>query len=145
VILPLLQQANGGVRPVAGASDPPASLFEIMLACTEGRLAQVARRVCWQSGACATVVLASPGYPGPYPKGAPIDGLDAVAQLDGVVIFHSGTAACDGQVITAGGRVLAVSALGADLPSALRRAYSAVESIHFNGMHYRTDIGRVKP
>ncbi|MCL5995462.1 MAG: phosphoribosylamine--glycine ligase [Chloroflexi bacterium] len=137
VILPLLDQAAG--------RDAPASLFEIMLACAQGQLDQVAPRVQWRPGACATVVLAARGYPGAYPKGLPITGLDEAARLDDVVVFHAGSALKDGQPVTAGGRVLAVSALGNDLPAALRRAYSAVECIHFDGMHYRKDIGRLKP
>ena len=115
-------------------------LAEIMLACVEGRLDQVDVR--WRRGACATVVLASQGYPGVYPKGRPISGLDEAAGCEAVAVFHAGTARRDGHVVTAGGRVLAVSATGDDLPSALARAYAGVERIHFEGMHYRRDIGR---
>jgi phosphoribosylamine--glycine ligase len=115
-------------------------LLEIMLACVEGRLDQVDVR--WRRGACATVVLASAGYPGSYPKGLSISGLDNVAGCDDVVVFHAGTAHQAGRVATAGGRVLAVSALGADLSSALAGAYAGVERIHFEGVHYRRDIGR---
>jgi phosphoribosylamine--glycine ligase len=115
-------------------------LAEIMLACVEGRLDQI--EVRWQRGACATVVLASEGYPGAYPKGRPISGLDGAAGRAAVAVFHAGTARQDGRVVTAGGRVLAVSATGDDLPAALSRAYAGVECIHFEGMHYRKDIGR---
>lgn len=113
-------------------------LVDILLACVEGRLDQV--EVGWRPGACATVVLASPGYPGAYPKGLPISGLDEVAGGD-VVVFHAGTARRGGRVVTAGGRVLAVSGLGPDLPAALRRAYASIERIRFEGVHFRRDIG----
>jgi phosphoribosylamine---glycine ligase len=115
-------------------------LAEIMLACVEGRLDQI--EVRWRRGACATVVLASEGYPGAYPKGRPISGPDEAAGREAVAVFHAGTARRDGRVVTAGGRVLAVSATGDDLPSALTRAYAGVECIHFEGMHYRKDIGK---
>lgn len=116
-----------------------ADLYEILLACTEGRLDEVGSH--WQRGACATVVLASPGYPGNYPKGLPISGLET--QSEGVVVFHAGTVRKDGKVVTAGGRVLSVSGVGRDLPTALRRAYAHIEHIHFEGMHFRRDIGSV--
>jgi phosphoribosylamine--glycine ligase len=119
-------------------------LLEIMLACTEGKLAEVAPHVQWHPGACATVVLASGGYPGHYPKGLPISGLAQADQRQDVKVFHAGTALQDQQVVTAGGRVLAVSALDADLPAALQRAYAAVTDIHFDQMHYRTDIGKIR-
>ncbi len=131
VILPLLDQTSPGA----------ASLAEIMLACAEGRLAEVAPRIRWRAGACATVVMAAPGYPGPYPKGLPISGLSDAAALDDVMVFHAGTALRDDRVVTAGGRVLAVSGLGPDVPAALARAYAGVARIHFEGAHYRRDIG----
>jgi phosphoribosylamine--glycine ligase len=116
-------------------------LFAIAKACVEGRLDQIDIR--WNQGACATVVLASPGYPDHYPKGLPISGLDKAAQHAGVSVFHAGTAVDgSGQAVTSGGRVLNVSAVGSDLPEALRRAYGAVEDIHFEGMHFRRDIGK---
>ncbi|MBN1311934.1 MAG: phosphoribosylamine--glycine ligase [Anaerolineae bacterium] len=125
VILPLLES----------------DLFEIAKACAEGRLDEVDIR--WNDGGCATVVLASPGYPGSYPKGLPISGLDKAAQHEGVTVFHAGTAFDgSGQLVTNGGRVLNVSAEGSDLPEALRRAYSAIDDIHFDGMHFRRDIGK---
>ncbi|MGQ9813774.1 MAG: phosphoribosylamine--glycine ligase [Candidatus Roseilinea sp.] len=133
VILPLLDQASAGA----------ASLAEIMLACVEGRLAEIAPRIRWRAGACATVVMAAPGYPGPYPKGLPISGLAEAAALDGVMVFHAGTSLEDHRVVTSGGRVLAVSGLGADLPAALERAYAGVSRIHFDGAHYRRDIGKL--
>ena len=115
-----------------------ADLYEILSACVDGKLDEVGSH--WIRGACATVVLSSPGYPGDYPKGLPISGLDA--QSDDVVVFHAGTELKDGQVVTAGGRVLAVSGRASDLPTALQRAYAHIEHIHFEGMHYRHDIGQ---
>ncbi len=88
------------------------------------------------------VVLASGGYPGPYEKGFPIAGLDEAANVPGVMVFHAGTAHGAGGIVTAGGRVLGVTAVADDLPSALERAYEAVARISFEGMHYRRDIGR---
>jgi phosphoribosylamine--glycine ligase len=116
-------------------------LLEIMLACVAGRLDEVS--IHWREGACATVVLASPGYPDSYPKGLPISGLDSFSQ-DSMMVFRAGTRYQNEQLVTAGGRVLAVSALGLDLPDALQKAYSGLERIHFEGMHYRRDIGRIR-
>jgi phosphoribosylamine--glycine ligase len=90
----------------------------------------------------ASVAVASGGYPGDYPKGLPITGIDEAEKLDDVVIFHAGTAVKDGQLVTAGGRVLNVTAIGPTLDEALSKTYAAVKLIHFEGMHYRTDIGR---
>lgn len=100
------------------------------------------QRVDWQPGAAATVVLASAGYPAAYETGRPITGLAEAGALPGVIVFHAGTArAEDGRLLTAGGRVLNVTGLGADLAQALDRAYAAVELIRFEGRHFRTDIG----
>ena len=115
-----------------------ADLYEILSACVDGKLDDVGSH--WIRGACATVVLSSPGYPGDYPKGLSISGLDA--QSDDVVVFHAGTALQDGQAVTAGGRVLSVSGRGNDLPTALQRVYAHIEQIRFDGMHYRHDIGQ---
>lgn len=113
-------------------------LVDIFEACLKGRLADM--KVRWHSGAAATVVLASAGYPGHYERGKLISGLDAVQSMEDVVIFHAGTKRIGNDVVTNGGRVLNVSAVGGTLPSALRRAYAAVEKIHFDGMHFRRDI-----
>lgn len=91
-------------------------------------------------GASATVIAASAGYPGKYASGKPIAGLDSSSD-DGVVIFHAGTAMKDGQIVTAGGRVLAVTAEAADLREALDRIYQRIKTISFEGMQYRRDIG----
>jgi phosphoribosylamine--glycine ligase len=115
-------------------------LYEIFTACAEGRLDP--KSVSWKPGFAVTVVLASAGYPGSYPKGLPITGIDEAEKMDGVVVFHAGTAVKDGQLVTAGGRVLNVTATGVSLDEALDKAYAAVKLIHFDGMHYRTDIGR---
>jgi phosphoribosylamine---glycine ligase len=94
----------------------------------------------WDPQAAVTVVLASAGYPGKYETGKPISGLDDAAKLGDVQIFHAGTKRADGSVKTAGGRVLAVTALGSTLGAARTRAYEAVSRIHFDGCHYRRDI-----
>lgn len=114
-------------------------LAEILTACTEGRLAEHLPR--WRAGACATIVLASPGYPGAYPKGLPIQGLDA--QTADVIVFHAGTTRQGDQIVTAGGRVLTVSGCGDSLATALASAYTHIRKLSFDGMHYRRDIGRI--
>lgn len=113
-------------------------LVDIIDAILENRLDRI--EVKWKEQASICVVLASGGYPGPYEKGKVIGGLDNLPE--GVVVFHSGTAEKDGEIVTAGGRVLGVTAVGPDIPSAIKSAYAAVEKIHFDGMHYRRDIGR---
>ncbi|CEP67588.1 Phosphoribosylglycinamide synthetase [Moorella glycerini] len=112
-------------------------LVELMLATINGALAST--KIDWYPGAAAGVVLAAGGYPGPYAKGTPIAGLEAVPP--GVEVFHAGTALVDGQVVTAGGRVLCVTARGEDLRAALERVYAGIKAINFVGMHYRRDIG----
>ena len=94
----------------------------------------------WDERAAVTVVLASDGYPGKYEIGEPISGLDDARKLDAVQIFHAGTKRADGKVLTAGGRVLAVTALGSTIAHARERAYEAVSLVHFEGSHYRRDI-----
>jgi phosphoribosylamine--glycine ligase len=115
-------------------------LYEIFNTCARGKLDP--ESVKWQPGFAATVVLTSGGYPGSYPKGLPITGINEAEKLDDIVVFHAGTAIKDGQLVTAGGRVLNVTATGATLDTALDKAYTAVKLINFEGMHYRTDIGR---
>jgi phosphoribosylamine---glycine ligase len=95
-------------------------------------------RVAFSTEAAVCVVMTAPGYPGAYPSGSPIGGLDAV---EDAVVFHAGTRREGEQVVTAGGRVLGVTATGGDLGEARRRAYAAVQKISFDGMHYRNDIG----
>lgn len=95
----------------------------------------------WHPGAAANVILASGGYPGSYEKGKVITGIKEANRVEGVRVFHCGTAIKDGHLVTNGGRVLSVSAVGADLREALDRVYTATSKIHFDGMHYRRDIG----
>ncbi|HEY7755491.1 MAG TPA: phosphoribosylamine--glycine ligase [Actinomycetota bacterium] len=115
-----------------------ADLAELLVACADGTLgdhrAEVGPR------ACVTVVLASGGYPGDHATGVAIDGLGDAASVDGALVFHAGTAERRGRVVTAGGRVLSVGALGDDLAQARTRAYEACSRISFEGMHYRSDI-----
>ncbi|HWE26515.1 MAG TPA: phosphoribosylamine--glycine ligase [Polyangia bacterium] len=100
-------------------------------------------RVRFSPRASVCVVVAAGGYPGAYRSGLPIGGLDAAVAVDGVTIFHAGTRRDDsGHIVTAGGRVLGVTALGDDVENARQRAYRAVDSIHFEGAHHRRDIGR---
>ena len=115
-------------------------LFTIMKACHDGTLADV--DVKWADGACACVIEASGGYPQHYEKGYEISGLDENGQYEGVTVYHAGTKKADGKYLTAGGRVLGITATGKDLSEALEKAYAAVEHITFKDMHYRTDIGR---
>jgi phosphoribosylamine--glycine ligase len=96
----------------------------------------------WSQEAATCVVLASAGYPGSYESGKVITGLDQAEEVEGVVVFHAGTRRRpDGQIETAGGRVLGVTSRAATLAEATARAYQAVSRIHFEGAHYRRDIG----
>ena len=112
-------------------------LLEVALACVEGRLDQMDVR--WKDGAAACVALASGGYPGKYQTGYPISGLEA--ESPNAVVFHAGTKFADGKIVTAGGRVLCVTGLGADIRAALAAAYARIQPIRFESMHYRRDIG----
>ena len=98
----------------------------------------------WIPEACACVVMASGGYPQSYPKGLEITGLDENGQAEGVTVYHAGTKLENGKLLTNGGRVLGVTATAKTLDEALEKAYAAVEKIHFDGAHYRHDIGRTK-
>ena len=113
-------------------------LLELLYASAGGTLAKHELR--WSPLASVCVVMASGGYPGNYPKGKIITGLDAANALPHTKVFHAGTALKDGQVVTNGGRVLGVTALGQDLKAAQAAAYAAVEKIHFDGAHFRRDI-----
>ena len=95
----------------------------------------------WSDDACACVIMASGGYPKSYPKGIEITGLSN-GQLDGVTVYHAGTKLQGNELVTSGGRVLGVTALGDTLENALKKSYDAVEKIHFEGAHYRRDIGK---
>jgi len=94
----------------------------------------------WDKHAAVGVVLASAGYPGKYETGKVIFGLEEAAKMEGVRVFHAGTKIADDKIVTSGGRVLAVTALGSTITAARLRAYEAVSRIHFDGCHYRRDI-----
>ncbi len=115
-------------------------LVDVAEACCLGKLDRI--DLTYTPNPCAAVVLASGGYPGDYAKGLPISGIEAADAIEGVTVFHAGTRDADGQLVTQGGRVLAVSALGEDLQDALDHAYAGVKAITFEGMQYRTDIGQ---
>ena len=114
-------------------------LLEAMLACSEGRLSP--QHLRWRTDSAACVVLASGGYPGPYEKDKPISGLEEAARRGGLV-FHAGTRQEKDAVLTAGGRVLGVTAVADTLHAALAAAYTAADAIAFEGLHRRNDIGR---
>ena len=112
---------------------------EVLYACATGDLDAI--EVTWRPEAAVCIVLASGGYPGSYAKGHPIEGLDAADALEDVIVFHAGTGIdADGRVVTTGGRVLGVTALGSDLATARTRAYEAAWHIRWDGMQRRTDI-----
>lgn len=113
-------------------------LLEIMLACVNGKLETLADDIRWKDAASVCVVLASGGYPESYPRGLPITGLGTLP--DNVIAFHAGTKAENGQIQTNGGRVLGLTAVAPTMSEARTLAYQAVERVHFEGMHYRTDI-----
>ena len=113
---------------------------QIVEAVAHERLGELS--IQWDDRACACVVMASGGYPGSYPKGLEIQGLDAGGQVSGVTVYHAGTKYEDGKFLTNGGRVLGVTALGDTLEEALNQAYAGVEGISFEGAMYRKDIGR---
>ncbi|KAA0889019.1 phosphoribosylamine--glycine ligase [Oryzomonas rubra] len=115
-------------------------IVPVLMAVAEGNLA--GRSIEWHDKAAVCVVMASEGYPGDYRKGDAISGLDKAAELDDMVVFHAGTAAKDGACVTSGGRVLGVTALGATVQQAIERAYQGVGRITWQGVQYRTDIGK---
>ena len=122
VVLPLL------------ASD----LVDVMLACAQGRLGEI--EVKWSDAATVCVVMASGGYPESYKQGLPITGLEAAGALPDTIVFHAGTKEVDGEIVTAGGRVLGITAIGKDIRAAKDKAYAAVEYVKFTDAHYRHDI-----
>jgi len=111
-------------------------LAEILLATAEGRLAEVEIR--WREEAAVCVVMASEGYPGSYRTGLPVTGLPEPAADR--IVFHAGTRREGDRIVTAGGRVLGVTALGSDIAEARNKAYDAVEAIRLEGAHFRRDI-----
>jgi phosphoribosylamine---glycine ligase len=114
-------------------------LVDIVEAAVEGRLDRITLDVDPRPAVC--VVMASEGYPGPYPTGKPISGLASAAKIDDVMVFHAGTAVKDRRIVTAGGRVLGVTAMGEDIAGAIDKAYQAVGVIKWPGCYYRPDIG----
>ena len=113
-------------------------LVELLDASVNGTLGKIELK--WKLETSVCVVMASGGYPGNYAKGKPILGLAEAAKLPDTKVFHAGTALKDGQIVTNGGRVLGVTALGKDLKAAQAAAYAAVQKIHFDGAHFRRDI-----
>lgn len=115
-------------------------LAEVLEDVAAGRLDP--SKLHWKPGASACVVLASGGYPGRFETGKKIDGLTSAERITGVNVLHAGTKRAGGDIVTSGGRVLGVTAVGPTLGAALGSAYAAADKIQFDGMHYRRDIGR---
>jgi len=114
-------------------------LADVVEAACDGRLDGLT--LAWDERPAACVVMAAGGYPGSYEKGRRIEGLGAVGDMEEVIVFHAGTKRQGGDVVTSGGRVLGVTALGSDMGSAIDRAYEAVGRIRWDGVQYRKDIG----
>jgi len=114
-------------------------LLDLLDACIDGTIAK--QTLKWNSGFAVTIMLASGGYPDEYKKCLPITGIGEAEKINDVVVFHAGTKIENGQLVTSGGRVLSVSAIGATLKEALDRAYAAAEKIQFEGKYMRRDIG----
>jgi phosphoribosylamine--glycine ligase len=115
-------------------------ILPLLVAAAAGRLRQTTCRLA--PDYLVGVVMASRGYPESSQSGCPIEGIADAEQIPGVAVFHAGTAMRDGQLVTAGGRVLTVVGSGSDFEDAIRRAYAGVEKISFEGMQYRRDIGK---
>jgi len=114
-------------------------LVEVIMAVFDRRLDKI--KLSWDKKSCVCVVLSSGGYPGEYQKGKEIFGLDEAKKINDVIVFHAGTKREDSKIVTNGGRVLGVTALGEDIQQAINNAYHAVGKIKFENMHYRKDIG----
>ncbi|MBI5091995.1 MAG: phosphoribosylamine--glycine ligase [Candidatus Hydrogenedentes bacterium] len=114
-------------------------LVPVLLACCNGTLHQ--QKIAWDDRACVSVVMASGGYPKAYDKGKVISGIERAERDAGVMVFHAGTKHHEDNVVTNGGRVLNVTALGTDIRGAITMAYAGVRQISFEGAHFRTDIG----
>ena len=115
-------------------------LLEVMLAVCDGRLDKV--DLVWDKRPAVCVVMASGGSPGSYEKGKTITGIEDAEQDDAITVFHAGTKNTESGLVTNGGRVLNVTAMGSDIPAAIDKAYQAVDRIHFDSAHWRTDIGK---
>ncbi|MDA3903955.1 MAG: phosphoribosylamine--glycine ligase [Desulfuromusa sp.] len=114
-------------------------IVPVLQACARGELQQ--NSIDWYDKAAVCVVMASGGYPADYEKNLPIDGLDSAAAIEGLMVFHAGTALKDGQIVNHGGRVLGVTGLGDTVRAAIDKAYSGVKVINWDHVHYRHDIG----
>ena len=153
LLYPGLKMSSQGIKVLeynARFGDPETQVYmrllktdilDIFEACVDGKLAE--QPIEWNAGFAANIVIASGGYPDTYKKGLPIIGLEEAEKVQGVVVFHAGTTfdLVGRTLLTNGGRVLGVSAIGDTLKSALDRAYEAIGKIHFEGMHFRHDIG----
>ena len=115
-------------------------LLPVLFSCIDGTLAK--QKVRWSKSACCCVVMASGGYPGSYEKGKEIFGLEKAAKLKGAVVFHAGTRLENGKVVSSGGRVLGVTALGGTIKQGIANAYKAVSRVSFEKAHFRKDIGQ---
>ncbi len=115
-------------------------IVPVLLATANGDISGI--RLEWRDEAAVCVVMAAGGYPGAYPKGDEISGLDRAARMEDLFVFHAGTSEKEGKYLTNGGRGLGVTALGATVKDAIEQAYSGVAAITWNGVHYRTDIGK---
>jgi phosphoribosylamine--glycine ligase len=115
-------------------------IVPILMAVASGDLSGV--EIEWHDQAAVCVVMASQGYPGDYRKGDGISGLEDAARMEELFVVHAGTAVADGRTVTAGGRVLGVTALGDTVQEAIDRAYRGVAVINWDGVQYRRDIGR---
>ncbi len=117
-------------------------IVDILLGSVNGTLENTAKTVKWRKEASVCVVMASGGYPGSYEKGIKIKGLENADNINNVIVFHAGTKFSEGKIVTNGGRVLGVTALGQNIKEAIKNAYNAVEKISWTGVHYRDDIGK---
>ncbi len=115
-------------------------MVPILEACMNGTLSHC--KIEWDKRASVCVVMSSKGYPGDYEKGKVIEGLEEVSCMEDIFVFHAGTEIKEGRMVTSGGRVLGVTGLGKDIPEAIERTYQAVKKIYWEGVHYRTDIGK---
>ncbi len=117
-------------------------IIEIIEASINGNLNEISTKVKWSNNASVCVVMASGGYPGKYEKGLEIKGIEEAEQMDKVIVFHAGTKMVNGKVVTNGGRVLGVTALGPTIKDAIKKSYDAVSKITWKDVHFRKDIGQ---
>ncbi len=119
-----------------------ADFMEIALAITDEKLCALENTIEWKLETALCIVISSEGYPGTYQKGFTISGLDKAKKMKDVMVFHAGTSYNDSDIITSGGKVVSILAMGVDIQDSQEKAYRAIEGIYFEGMHYRTDIGK---